>query len=354
VAWLPPYHDMGLIGAVLQPIFGGFPCVLMPPTVFLQRPYRWLQAISRFSATTSGGPNFAYDLCAARTKPAELASLDLSNWRVAFNAAEPIRRATLERFAAAFAPAGFRPDSFYPCYGLAEATLMVSGGATVHPGTKATGSSAISCGRVVPDSSVMIVDPESRIALDPGHVGEIWVSGPGVARGYWNKPDEMKKVFGAHLANTGEGPFLRTGDLGFIEHGELHVHGRLKDLIIIKGCNHYPEDIEQTVENSHPALRRSSGAVFSMELAEEERVVVVHEIDCRTNPELGTVIGAIRQAVSEEHGVQVCGVVLIKPGSLPRTSSSKIQRRACHDKLLAGTLEVVSEWSARSLFRRDG
>src|ERR687898_737743 len=294
VTWLPPYHDMGLIGGVLQPLYAGFPVALMSPTSFLQHPLKWLQAISRLGATTSGGPNFAYDLCARRITPEERATLDLSSWEVAFTAAEPIRQETLERFAAAFAPCGFRREAFYPAYGLAEATLFVSGGSKTAPPVvlpvkgvelkrdRVVVASAgeegarmlVGCGRTLADQKVVVVNPNSLTRCPPDRVGEIWVSGSSVAQGYWGQADETKHAFRAYLPDTGEGPFLRTGDLGFLHNGELFVTGRLKDLIIIRGRNHYPQDIEHTVEQSHVALRQGGCAAFSVEPDEGERLVV--------------------------------------------------------------------------------
>lgn len=270
--WLPPYHDMGLIGGIIQPLYGGFPVVLMSPLMFLQRPIRWLQAISRHGATTSGGSNFAYDLCVRRVTPDQIETLDLSSWDLAFNGAEPISHEVLEKFARTFASCGFNPRAFYPCYGMAEATLMVSGGDKTQPPTLKTIQASsleqhqaiatnghtdntrtvVGCGSSLEDQAIVIVDPSTGIPCEAGQVGEIWVSGPSIAQGYWNRPSETESTFSQYLATTGEGPFLRTGDLGFIENGELFITGRLKDVIIINGRNHYPQDIEWTVEQSHP------------------------------------------------------------------------------------------------------
>jgi acyl-CoA synthetase (AMP-forming)/AMP-acid ligase II/7-keto-8-aminopelargonate synthetase-like enzyme/acyl carrier protein len=364
VSWLPPYHDMGLIGGVLQPLYGGFPATLMPPVSFLQRPLGWLQAISRLGADTGGGPNFAYDLCSSKVTPEERATLDLSNWTVAFNGAEPIRQETLERFAAAFAPCGFRREAFYPTYGLAEATLIVSGGSKTAPpvvlpvegaglehnrvvvvsaGDKST-RKLVGCGRVLADQKIVVVDPESRTRCPSDRVGEIWVSGPSVAQGYWGRPEDTEDAFRAYLADTGEGPFLRTGDLGFLHDGELFVTGRLKDLIIIRGLNHYPQDIEQTVERSHVALRPDGCAAFSVTSDEGEQLVVVQELERRSvrNADASEVIAAIRRAVAEHHELQVHAVVLIRTGSIPKTSSGKIQRRATRAAYADGTLVVLA------------
>ncbi|MFS0516447.1 amino acid adenylation domain-containing protein [Nostoc sp. UIC 10607] len=361
VSWLPTYHDMGLIGGILQPLYGGFPCILMPPTSFLQRPYRWLQAISRYKGTTSGGPNFAYELCIQKITPEQRSSLDLSSWSVAFNGAEPIRQDTLEQFAETFAECGFRKEAFYPCYGMAEATLMVSGSIkTVLPRVKPVEKSAlsknqvieaiaetedsqsfVSCGQSIPQQQIVIAHPETLTRCQPDEVGEIWISGPSIGQGYWNRPEETEQTFHAYLKDTQEGPFLRTGDLGFLDNGELFVTGRAKDLIIIRGRNIYPQDIELTTECSHPLLRSGSSAAFSVEVGDEEQLVVVQELEFRAKPNIDEVTAAIRQAVTEEHEVQVYGVVLIKGGTIPKTSSGKIQRRATKADFLAGKLDVI-------------
>ncbi|GJD16875.1 non-ribosomal peptide synthetase [Rivularia sp. IAM M-261] len=361
VTWLPIYHDMGLIGGMLQPLFGGFPCIMMPPTAFLQSPYRWLQAISRYQGTTSGGPNFAYDLCVQRITPEQKATLDLSSWSVAFNGAEPIRRDTLERFASYFAECGFRREAFYPCYGMAETTLMVSGvqkatapiiktvqksGLESNRVVKSTAPDEdvydfVGCGRVIPEQEVVIVNPETLACCKPDEVGEIWVSGPSVGKGYWRRQQETEETFCAYLSDTGKGPFVRTGDLGFFDDEELFIAGRLKDVIIIRGRNLYPQDIELTAVRSHPALRPDASAAFTLNVKNEERLVVVQELEFRAKPNLEEVINAIRQAVTEEHEVQVYAVVLIKPGSIPKTSSGKIQRRATRAQFESGTLNIV-------------
>lgn len=360
VSWLPTYHDMGLIGGILQPLYGGFPCFLMAPASFLQRPYRWLQAISTHRGTTSGGPNFAYELCLRKVTPEQRQTLDLSCWTVAFNGAEPMRAETLERFTATFADCGFRSEAFYPCYGLAEATLMVSGSAAaalprvvpVQPAalarhrvleadTPAASTRLVGCGQAVPQQEIVTVRPDfSRCS--PKEIGEIWVSGPSVGQGYWNRPTETAQTFCAYLV-TGEGPFLRTGDLGFLREGELVVTGRVKDLIILRGRNLYPQDIELTAERSHPSLRTGSGAAFTVDVSDEVRLVVVQELEFRHRPAPEQVSQAIRRVIAQDHEVQVYAVVLVKPGTIPKTSSGKIQRRACRTQFLAGELAVVGE-----------
>ncbi|WP_242046405.1 MULTISPECIES: non-ribosomal peptide synthetase [Calothrix] len=362
VTWLPMYHDMGLIGGILQPLYGGFPCIIMAPAAFLQRPYRWLQAISQYQGTTSGGPNFAYDLCVQKITPEQKATLDLSSWNVAFNGAEPIRYDTLQRFAEAFAECGFRKEAFYPCYGMAETTLMVSGvDKATAPLVKTINKSAlecnrfveasvadenisqfISCGRVIPQQKVVITNPETLKTCQPDEIGEIWVSGLSVGQGYWDREQETKETFQAYLADTGEGPFLRTGDLGFLQDGELFITGRAKDLIIIRGRNLYPQDIELTCERSHSSLRAGASAAFTVEIDNEEKLVIVQELEFRAKPNLAEVVNAIRQGVTEEHEVQVYAVVLIKPGSIPKTSSGKIQRRATSSQFQNDELNVVA------------
>ncbi|MBD2298139.1 non-ribosomal peptide synthetase [Nostoc sp. FACHB-190] len=363
VTWLPMYHDMGLIGGILQPLYGGFPCIIMPPAAFLQRPYRWLQAISHYRGTTSGGPNFAYDLCVQKITPEQKATLDLSSWSVAFNGAEPIRYDTLERFAEAFAECGFRKEAFYPCYGMAETTLMVAGvQKAAPPKIKALQKSAlashqvvessvvggddtsyfVSCGQIIPDQKVVITNPDTLKSCQPDEIGEIWVAGLSVGQGYWHRPAETAETFGAYLADTGEGPFLRTGDLGFLQDGELFITGRAKDLIIIRGRNLYPQDIELTAERSHSSLRPGANAAFTVVVNNEEKLVVVQELEFRAKPNLETVINTIRQAVTEEHEVQVYAVVLIKPGTICKTSSGKIQRRATRAQFENGELSIVA------------
>jgi acyl-CoA synthetase (AMP-forming)/AMP-acid ligase II len=346
VAWLPPYHDMGLMGGLLQPVYTGFRAYLMTPLSFLQRPVRWLQAISKFRADISGGPNFAYGLCVRRIGAEERNDLDLSCWKVAFNGAEPVHQQTLEQFAAAFSPYGFDPDGFSPCYGLAEATLLVSGQYRTPHSVSLAGTAVTACGQV--DEHVAIVSPDSLNRCAAGSTGEIWVSGPHAGRGYWNRPDETERTFKAYIADTREGPFLRTGDLGFVTGGQLFVTGRLKDLIIIAGRNHYPQDIERTVEASHPALRPSACAAFTFSADGEEHLVIAAELERRPYSQAGdteeyatAVSRAVRRAVAEGHDVQVHNVLPLKAGSIPKTSSGKIQRHACRDAFLAGGLELL-------------
>jgi len=379
VFWLPSFHDMGLIGGILVPLYGGKFNVLMSPVAFLQKPLRWLQAISRYRATISGGPNFAYELCVRKTTPEQRATLDLSSWSLAFNGAEPVRAETLDAFAEAFAPCGFRREAFYPCYGLAESTLMVTGGmkfeppvirsfdavsidngaAVARPANTSGVRRLVGSGRELDGQDVLIVDPQTCEALPPGRVGEIWVSGPSVAQGYWNRPDASAETFGAMLVQPelapaaravakwrpNAGPYLRTGDLGFFDDGELFVTGRLKDLIIVRGRNHYPQDIEHAVEDACGLVRAGSIAAFAVDVEGRERVVVVAELERgRRDPaEIASAFEAIRRRLATEHELAVEAIVLVRPNSVPKTSSGKIQRHACKRQFLEGSLEVVEQ-----------
>lgn len=406
VSWLPIYHDMGLIGCVLQTLYLGSTCFLMAPSAFLQRPYQWLQAISESQAHTSGAPNFAYDLCVSKISEAQKATLDLSHWQVAFSGAEPVRPQTLANFSAAFAACGFRPEAFDPGYGLAEATLMVSAGAKhTLPKAFSFDAAALEQNRVVPalgqsentrmlvgcgkswlGQRIVIVNPETLTRCAPDEVGEVWVSGPSVAGGYWQREEETEHTFRAHLSDTREGPFLRTGDLGFFYRAELIIAGRLKDLIIIGGRNHYPQDVEFAVEGISPALRVGCCAAFSVERDNEERLVVVAEVDHRYRPTIGPagrsvpagadaqadpaaanssppgsaanqteplkplqrrqeidpaeITKCVRRAVMVQHEVPLEAVVLIRAGTIPKTSSGKIQRQACKIKFLENSYEL--------------
>jgi acyl-CoA synthetase (AMP-forming)/AMP-acid ligase II len=337
VSWLPVIHDMGLIQGILQPAFSGFPAWLMSPAAFLQRPARWLRAISSVGATISGGPNFAYELCVRRVSAAERDGLDLRRWRLAFNGAEPIRQSTLDAFGGAFASCGFDAAAFRPCYGLAEATLLVTTG---HGPTTA-------CGRPAPGTDLRIVDPHSLREVDAGSPGEIWVAGPGVAAGYWRQPDASENVFNARIGGNGHGPFLRTGDLGVLAADGLHVTGRLKDILIVRGVKHFPQDIEGTVERASPSLRAGCCAVFAMPGADGDRVAVAAELDTSGGDETpDALILNIREAIGAAHGIQVSAVALVAPGAIPKTTSGKLQRFLCREGLLTGRLTPVSYWAA--------
>jgi len=459
VGWLPLYHDMGLIGQVLQPLYVGGHAALMSPMSFLRRPVRWLEAVTRFGATTSGGPNFAYELCARKVGEQEKAGLELSGWRVAFNGAEPVRAETLARFAREFAGCGFRAEALQPCYGLAEATLLVSGrparvrrmgqrrltegdgagcdealqrdaqvisgeglmrGGEVCggelPGSELLGENGVrlltvdaaalerhlvepsrpgqprrvlvGCGLGVEGQLLAVVEPGTRRACAPGRVGEVWVSGPSVAAGYWGGAGS--EHFGAQLEACGAGAaqcsdgseggksgrgegaacenardegaagssacacaaagaYLRTGDLGFLDRGELFVTGRLKDLLVLRGRNLYPQDVEATVEGCDEALRGGGCAAFGVESGGEERLVVACEVRGRVSAERAEeLIGRVREAVMEAHEAAVAGVVLLRAGSLPKTTSGKVQRRACREGYEQRSLGAVAEWRERT------
>lgn len=369
VSWLPPYHDMGLILGVLQPLFVGFPCHLMAPAAFMQRPMLWLQLIASTRATISGGPNFAFDLCVRRAAQLGAGLLDLSLWRVAFNGAEPIHAGTLRRFAAAFAPHGFDPRALHPCYGLAENTLMVTGQDPLPPDvlsplcfvrelTEESGAAGIATSVEVVDSGsgidgqvIHIVDPETQVACKDGELGEIWVSGPSVARGYWNNEAATAAIF--HATPVGAEPsqrFLRTGDLGQLIGGRLYIRGRVKDLIIVRGVKYYPQDIERYIEQARPEIRPGGYcAVLQSNESQVESVSVVAELareHRRCNHE--DLIGAIRAVVVGEFGLRVLRVALLPPGRFPKTSSGKIPRKLIareflHDELLAQNRQLETE-----------
>ncbi|MDZ4658744.1 MAG: aminotransferase class I/II-fold pyridoxal phosphate-dependent enzyme [Bythopirellula sp.] len=367
IFWLPLYHDMGLIGGILQPLYMGKANTLFSPTHFLQKPVRWLQILSQTGATISGGPNFAYDLCAEKITAEQKKTLDLSRWTLAFNGAEPVRAETIERFTAAFAECGFRREAFYPCYGLAEATLIVTGGykqappevhafdiasleknLAVETALGAEGSRMlVGSGGNLLDQQIVIADPETFANMGDGRVGEIWVSGPSVAQGYWKRDELTHDIFQARLQD-GRGPFLRTGDLGFLADGELFVTGRLKDLIIVRGVNHYPQDIEQTAQAAHKDVVPGAGAAIVVGEPGSEQLVIVQETVRRRDLDFAEITEAIRKRVSLVHDMPVSAVVLIKVSSIPKTSSGKIQRHACRDGYLAGTLAAVATWTADS------
>ncbi|MFD1271570.1 fatty acyl-AMP ligase [Streptomyces kaempferi] len=353
VSWLPVYHDMGLIGPVLNAVYLGVTATFFSPLHFLHRPERWPKAVSHYRAHTSGGPNFAYELCLKHATPELLDGLDLSRWRVAFNGAEPVRAATLRRFTETFAAAGLRREALYPCYGLAEATLIVTGGSVqaaptlvespeTGPRAGAADAAAVGSGRTGPGTTVVVADPERQEELPEGEVGEIWVAGAGVAKGYWRNALATRRTFRATLKDR-EGHFLRTGDLGFLRDGELFVTGRLKDLLVIGGRNHYPQDLELSAEMSHWSLRPGCTAAFSVDAGEEEgeQPVVVAETAPEALGESEKIVGLIRGAIGEAHGLPVRDVVLVHPGTIPKTSSGKIQRRATRTAYLDGTLSPV-------------
>ena len=369
VSWLPMFHDMGLIGNMLEPLYLGAQTVLMAPLSFIRRPASWLEAITRFRPRWIGAPNFGYALAADNSTSEQRRMLDLSSLRVAYCGSEPIDHRVVRRFADVFADCGFRSEAFYPCYGLAEATLLAAGST---PGTGARVSHLdgaelarhravavdagtdgervlVGCGHAPEGQTLAIVDPEARLALPERQVGEIWLRGGNVAAGYWRNPAATREVFLATLADDPQRPYLRTGDLGFLDDGQLFVTGRIKDVIIIRGRNHYPHDIERTVEGAHPALQPTGAAAFSVGVGDEERLVVVQEVRrtwlrqvTRGEPATGEIANAVRSAVLDEHELAVLCVVLLSPATLAKTSSGKVRRGACRDAFLTSQLAVVA------------
>ncbi len=373
VSWLPVNHDMGLIGGVLQPAFTGFPMWLMAPAAFLQRPTRWVEAISRFRATHSAGPDFAYALCARRVTDADRRMLDLSSWRVACNGSEPVRPSTLETFQRAFGECGFPWTTWSPAYGLAEATLFVSGsrpdddpvmldvdraelgqGRVVPVTPDRDRVTLVSSGVVADGLHVAIVDPVRRTRCAVNQIGEILIAGDSVAAGYWHRPDESGMTFGAFIESPREGPFLRTGDLGFIHGRALFVTGRLKDVLIVRGVKHYPQDLEVTAERANTLVRPGGCAAFSLESDAGEAVAVLAEVDADTadTHHASRVLADIRCAIAEAHHLQLSAVVLVPPGSLPRTTSGKLQRFRCRDAFVSGALDAMPCWIAPSVALR--
>jgi 8-amino-7-oxononanoate synthase len=372
VFWLPSYHDMGLIGGIVQPLFCGCRNVIMSPLTFLQKPFRWLAAITKYRGTTSGGPNFAYDLCVRQITDEQIDQLDLSCWHLAFNGAEPVLAETMESFAKKFARCGFKYEAFYPCFGLAEGTLLVSGGyrndppvvckfdadalaigkaIDANPNTARTVDLVSSGQKVLPDEKIAVVDPESCVRCTDRIVGEIWVSSPSVAKGYWQTPDATEQTFNAKIVGNGDLPFMRTGDLGFTIGGELFVTGRIKDLIIVRGVNIYPQDIESTVQRVSDFLRPLGGAAFMVKDIPKnngersvERLVIVQEVERKFKGDASSIYGEIRRVVAAEHEIAVEAIVLVKYGSIPKTSSGKIQRHACRNGFLSGSLNEIDRW----------
>jgi 8-amino-7-oxononanoate synthase len=400
VFWLPSYHDMGLIGGIIQPIYCGRPNVIMSPLTFLQKPFRWLAAISKYRATTSGGPNFAYDLCVRNIPDEQLDELDLSSWTVAFNGAEPVLAETMESFAKKFERCGFRYEAFYPCFGLAEGTLIVSGGYVKNkPVIKTFDAKALSMGKaaevsgqqsaktvryvssgrkILPDERIAVVDPETCEECPDSIVGEIWVNSPSNAKGYWHSPEATETTFRAKISGQPQADsrqtdlcYMRTGDLGFMTDGELFVTGRIKDLIIVRGVNVYPQDIEMTVQKADSAFRPLSGAAFMVSAgghsengtpaAPAEHLVIVQELERRFKGDTAPLFAAVQKAVALEHEIPVKAVVFIKQGSIPKTSSGKIQHHACRSGFLDGSFinskSEIARWvsgDAAFNFVQDG
>ncbi|HEV2158835.1 fatty acyl-AMP ligase [Bradyrhizobium sp.] len=363
VNWVPLYHDMGLILNALQALYVGATCVLMAPNAFMQRPLGWLRAISHYRAEVACGPNFGFDLCVSRYRPDQMEGVDLSSLKIALNGAEPVHAETIERFVATFAPHGFDPRAMYPAYGMAEATLLISGGtrggghvtrgvsraalqahvAEAPPGVD-DAQIVVGCGRALTGERIAIVEPEHRMRLPADRVGEIWVSGANVARAYWRNDEASRDGLNAEITGA-DGPWLRTGDLGFLDaSGELFVTGRIKDLIIIRGINHYPQDIERTVQSLDAGLRENCGAAFSVpDESGEEALVIVQEVErtARHSIDSDEIKGRIREAVADSHELSARHIALIRPGSLPKTTSGKIQRKLARRLWLDGGLEEI-------------
>lgn len=368
VCWLPPFHDMGLIGGILWPLHLGIDVTLMSPLAFLQRPARWVRAMSDTRATVTGAANFGYDIAARKTRPEEREGLDLSTLKVACLGGEPVRRATLDRFTEAFAPVGFDPAAFFPSYGMSEVTLMATGGTRddaptvrafsrislsrgrAEPARDQDSIDLVACGTAVGGLDVIVVDPESGELLEEGAIGEIWIAGSSVAHGYWRQPELSERTFSARLTRPEDrrrhpGSFLRTGDLGFQLGGEQYITGRRKDLIIVRGRNIHPEDVESGLDSVHPRLRPGGAAVFSCETGTDERVVVVHELD-EGEADYREVARAIRYAVQGDHDIRLHAVVLLRARALPKTTSGKVMRHACREAIQSGLgIEgTVFEW----------
>ncbi len=369
VNWMPLYHDMGLILNALEAFYVGALCVLMAPNAFMQRPLNWLRAIHHYRAEVGCSPNFGFDLCVSRYRADQMQDVDLSTWKVALNGAEPVHAETIRRFSETFAGHGFNPNAAFPAYGMADATLLIAGGrrgadyvtrtvsrsalqahAVSVPVDPADLQTLVGCGHALINERIAIVEPESCKRLSSTQVGEIWVNGPNVARSYWRNPEASRTNLNAQIAGDDDGAnWLRTGDLGLLdEAGELFITGRIKDLIIIRGINHYPQDIEHTVQALHPALRQNCGAAFSVpDDLGEETLVIVQEVERTERNRIDPVemTGLIRQGVTDQHELYARHIMLIRPGSLPKTTSGKIQRSLTRrlwlerrlDELTAGT-----------------
>ena len=366
VIWLPQFHDMGLIGGLLQPMYAGFPVTLMHPFDFIKKPIRWLRAISEYCATTSGAPNFAYDLCVKNIKDKDLSGLDLSSWKVAFTGSESVYPETIKAFVEKFSVCGFKKEAIFPCYGMAESTLIITGGNyTVEPeivslksgdlqegnvkitNHKDNGTREyISCGFTWNNHKLLIVDPDNFTVCSDNKVGEIWYSGSCVAKGYWQNPEVTRDIFQAYTRDTKQGPFLRTGDMGFLIDGELFISGRLKDLIIIRGRNHYPQDIEYTIANSNKYLSGGSAAAFSIQDDSGEKLVVMVGVKVSAVPpeEMSTIADDIQQAISEKHEIAVNKIVFIKPTDISKTTSGKNQRNLCRERFISDELKPIYIW----------
>ncbi len=380
IVWAPHYHDLCLVGHIIGPVFQGYESTLMSPMDFLLKPVRWLRAISHYKIANTASPNFGYEYSTRRIKPEECDGLDLSHWIVAGNGGEPVLQQTIEKFVEKFEPYGFRPQTFLPCYGMAESVLFIAGVKSLSQPPKVLtlsttdletdtvrvladnepgGHKIISCGKPGSGHRVIVVDPATLTQCDPDQVGELWVEGPSIPGSYWGLPDESAATFEGHLADTNEGPFLRTGDLGFIADGEIYLTGRLKDLIIIAGRNHYPSDIELTVQQSGAPVRIGACVAISESINDSEEVVIIAEVDERRFPDdaqsedpagaesmnkfWASAVKTVQGAVSEVHGLSVRTVVFVKPRSLDKTSSGKPRRRYYKELFLKGDLDMLHE-----------
>lgn len=368
VFWLPAFHDMGLIGGILEPLYLGGHTILMSPRRFLQKPLAWLQAISDYKASISGAPNFAYQLCVDRIDTQDAEALDLSGWETAFCGAEPINAETLDRFVQRFRIGGFRPTSFYPCYGLAEATLLASGGdgarepkflnadrdalangKFVVASEEAEGNTTrrlVCCGGAAHAMRIEIVDPNTQLKLEENRIGEIWLQGDSIARGYWNRPDVNAAQFQATLPeSSNQNPFFRTGDLGFLHDGELYVTGRLKDMIILRGRNHFPQDIEATIRNSLNGDGGGQSAAIAVPGSQGDALAIVVEVSRHTEEDsMPDIVRKLRRSLIEEHEVDARHVVLTRPGVVPLTTSGKVQRQACRQAFLDNEIKLRHRW----------
>ena len=363
--WLPNFHDMGLIGCLIQPAYVGGMNIIIPPLKFIQQPLNWFKNISKYKATNAGGPNFSYEYCIDKINDQELDDLDLSTVSTMFCGSEPIRKKTLDQFTAKFDRASFRSQQFYPCYGLAESVLIVTGGdfraepIYLELDTRAMEENKVvaaesgrdsrtltACGYPWLGMSVSIVNPETKIICPKGEIGEIWAKGPSIAQGYWDNAEETEKTFKAYIEGTEDGPWLRTGDLGFIHKGQLYVSGRIKDLIIIRGSNFFPNDIEHSVENSHNALRQNSGTAFSAEIEGEEKLIIIQEVERTHMHDFNEeeVFEAIRNAIFADHGIQPNKIILVRMGSIKKTSSGKTQRFAMRTVWANNELNILASW----------
>ena len=363
--WLPAYHDMGLIGGILNPLYLGATQIVMSPVAFLTYPIRWLRAVSDYKCTVTGGPNFAYAWCTTKITEEQCEGLDLSTWEVAFNGAEPVRSDVIEEFNKKFAPYGFNPKAHYPCYGMAETTLLVTGGdRNVAPVIRAfdrnelvqhrvrevsaddrVGRNLVGCGHVLPNEDVQIVQPETRRPLPENEIGEIWINSPSCGMGYFERPEMTAEFFEARLSPDNGKQYVRSGDLGFMHQGELFVCGRLKDMIIVRGVNRYPQDIEATVESCDPTTRSGGAAAFAVTRWDREHLVIVCEVDRGRHHDWDEVFKGIRVAIAEEHELPPDAIVLVRAHSIPKTSSGKVQRHACKNEFENRTLKnVVAEW----------